>query len=71
MGALSKATLWQALSHTGNSPDPFLSDTKGRSAVTGGGAAVLVSADAVEAAERAFTMGVKRLVIAALENQLF
>ena len=29
------------------------------------------SADAVEAAERAFTIGVKRLVIAALENQLF
>ena len=71
VGAISKATLWQALSLTGNSPDPFLSDTKGRSSGPGGGATTLVSADAVESAERAFTMGVKRLVIAALENQLF
>ena len=36
VGALSKATLWQALSHTGNSPDPFTSDTKGRSSAIGG-----------------------------------
>ena len=68
---ISKATLWQALSQTGNSPDPFTSDTKGRSSTVGGGAATLISADAVEAAERAFTVGVKRPVIAALENLLF
>ena len=71
VSALSKATLWQALSETDNSPEPFTTDSKGRASNVGGGAPTLISADAVEAAERDFKVGVKRLVILSLENPLF
>ena len=71
VGALSKATLWQALAATENSPEPYSTDTKSRAPTVGGGASTLISADAVEAAEREFKVGVKRLVIAPLENPLF
>ena len=48
VGAISKATLWQALSETGNSPEPFTTDNKGRASTVGGGASTLISVDAVE-----------------------